>query len=162
MIVELLNSEVVNIYSAEPKQRNSNYTYVVASYEPVEVAENQKKIGLQFVNGVVTDVIAEVTLEELKEKAKLNEKELYLKRMQDGQIMYAEISAEFRLDKLSGIITEEQHGAIEDTLIPVRNEVLAGQWISALQKLENIGISIGAELYNRLHTQINNYILENY
>lgn len=112
----------------------------------------------QIVEGATPEEIAE----EIQKKAKLNEKELYLKRMQDGQIMYAEISAEFRLAKLSGILSEEQHGAIEDTLIPVRNEVLAGQWISALQKLENIGVSIGAELYNRLHNQISNYISNNY
>jgi len=87
---------------------------------------------------------------------------MYKKRTQDGINAYAEISAEFRLAKLAGVISEEQHGAIEETLIPVRNEVLAGQWISALQKLEAIGVAIGSELYDRLHTQISNYIAENY
>jgi hypothetical protein len=77
-------------------------------------------------------------------------------------LAYAEISAEFRLAKLSGFLSEEQHWQIEAILIPVRNEVLAGQWISAKQKLEEIGIVIGADLYNRLHTQITNYINENY
>lgn len=105
-----------------------------------------------------TEEITQHNLSKLSQK----ETELYLKRMQDGQIMYAEISAEFRLAKLSGTITEEQHGAIEDALIPVRNEVLAGQWISALQKLEEIGVAVGSELYQRLHTQITNYINENY
>ena len=91
-----------------------------------------------------------------------NETFMYKKRQCDGVSAYAEISAEFRLAKLSGILTEEQHGAIESILIPVRNEVLAGQWISARQKLEEIGNSIGSELYSRLHTQITNYINENY
>ena len=91
-----------------------------------------------------------------------NETLMYRKRQCDGVSAYAEISAEFRLAKLSGVLTEEQHGAIEAILIPVRNEVLAGQWISAKQKLEELGIVIGADLYNRLHTQITNYIAENY
>lgn len=114
--------------------------------------------------GIVTEI--EATPEEIDDfEAKevlRKETEMYRKRQCDGVSAYAEISAEFRLAKLSGILTEEQHGAIEAILIPVRNEVLAGQWISALQKLEEIGVVIGIELYNRLHTQISNYIAENY
>jgi len=91
-----------------------------------------------------------------------NETELYRKRQCDGVYAYAEISAEFRLAKLSGVISEEQHSAIESALIPVRNEVLAGQWISAINILEQIGNSIGQELYDRLHNQLTNYINFNY
>ena len=113
-----------------------------------------------------TELIETATEEEIEQAQQAEslrlETEMYKKRTQDGINAYAEISAEFRLAKLAGIITEEQHGAIETTLIPVRNEVLAGQWISALQKLEAIGVSIGSELYNRLHNQISNYIAENY
>lgn len=93
----------------------------------------------------------------------VNETNLYLKRANDGRDAYAAISAEFRVAKLNGIITEEAHAVIERTLIPVRNEVLAGQWISALNELEIIGsVVIGLELYDRLHLQISNYIFENY
>lgn len=106
------------------------------------------------------------TQEEIQQKyileAKQNETELYKKRQIDGVNAYAEISAEFRLAKLSGMLSEEQHGAIESVLIPVRNEVLAGQWISARNILEEIGTSIGSELYDRLHNQITNYINDNY
>lgn len=105
---------------------------------------------------------AEEILEQQQAEALRKETELYKKRTQDGINAYAEISTEFRLAKLAGIISEAQHGAIEETLIPVRNEVLAGQWIIALQKLEAIGVAIGTELYDRLHTQISNYISENY
>lgn len=111
-----------------------------------------------WIEGATLEEIAVQTQTEQLQK----ETEMYRKRQCDGVSAYAEISAEFRLAKLSGVLTEEQHGAIESVLIPVRNEVLAGQWISALQKLEEIGIVIGAELYNRLHTQISNYINENY
>jgi len=116
-------------------------------------------------NGGVVEEIESTTQEVLEVEAKKvleNETLMYIKRQCDGVSAYAEISAEFRLAKLSGVLTEEQHGAIEAVLIPVRNEVLAGQWISAKQKLEEIGVVIGADLYNRLHTQITNYIAENY
>lgn len=116
-------------------------------------------------NGGVVEEIESTTQEVLEIEAKKaleNETIMYKKRQCDGVSVYAEISAEFRLAKLSGVLTEEQHGAIEAVLIPVRNEVLAGQWISAKQKLEEIGIVIGSELYNRLHNQITNYIAENY
>ena len=110
--------------------------------------------------------IIESTPEEIAEQTQAEqlrkETEMYKKRTLDGINAYAEISAEFRLAKLSGILTEEQHVEIESILIPVRNEVLAGQWISARQKLEEIGVVIGVQLYNRLHTQISNYINENY
>lgn len=116
-------------------------------------------------NGGIIEEIESTTQEVLEiesKKALENETLMYRKRQCDGVSAYAEISAEFRLAKLSGVLTEEQHGAIEAVLIPVRNEVLAGQWISAKQKLEEIGVVIGAELYNRLHNQITNYIAENY
>jgi len=116
-----------------------------------------------LVDGVVVEGITpeEIQLNAILQ-AKENETMLYKKRQIDGVNAYAEISAEFRLAKLSGILSEEQHGAIESVLIPVRNEVLAGQWISALNILESIGTSIGSELYDRLHSQITNYISENY
>lgn len=92
-----------------------------------------------------------------------SESKRYLKRTKDGQEAYAKISAEFRIAKLNGIITELAHGIIESELIGVRNEILAGQWISGRQKLESLGnIIIGVSLYNRLHLQITTYIVANY
>lgn len=115
--------------------------------------------GTEWVEGATPEENAEQTISQRKE----NEKQMYIKRTNDGIDAYAEISAEFRLAKLSGQITEEAHAHIERTLIPVRNEVLAGQWISGLKELELIGIdAIGQQLYDRLHLQISNYITENY
>ena len=111
--------------------------------------------------------IIEPSQEEIQEQqikeALSSETEKYIKRQQDGVQMYAEISAEFRLAKLNGLMSESTQSAIEKILISVRNEVLAGQWVSAKNELELIGNSnIGADLYNRLHNQISNYITENY
>lgn len=104
----------------------------------------------------------EIELINLKNE-QINETNLYVKRQQDGVLAYAEISAEFRIAKLKGIITEESHKYIEKLLIPVRNEVLAGQWKSAKVELELIGVEqVGIELYNRLMSQIEDYILINY
>lgn len=91
------------------------------------------------------------------------ETERYKKRIADGAEYYAKISAEFRLAKLSGAISNEVHNGIEVTLIPVRNEVLAGQWLTSRTNLETIGDAvIGADLYNKLHNALSEYITENY
>jgi hypothetical protein len=124
---------------------------------------NTEFIKPRLVNGVLVEGLDFEELQTIqKKKALHNETQRYIQRTQDGINAYAEISAEFRLAKLSGILTEEQHGIIENILIPVRNEVLAGQWISAKLKLEGIGNVIGDDLYNRLHTQISTYITNNY
>ena len=114
---------------------------------------------LQWVEGMTQQEIDQMAMEQALDSETIN----YEKRQCDGVKTYARISAEFRLAKLSGSITEEVHGIIEDILIPVRNEVLSGQWMSAKQKLESIGNSvIGVDLYNRLHLQISEYIDSNY
>ena len=87
----------------------------------------------------------------------------YLQRKTDGENAYLQISAEFRMAKISGDISEEAHLYIENLLKPIRDEIMFGQWMEGLRLLELIGIEqIGEELYNRLHLQINNYVTENY
>lgn len=100
---------------------------------------------------------------DIAERMVAEETQKYIQRTTDGINAYAKISAEFRLAKLSGTIDDATHTYIENLLIPVRNEVLAGQWISAKQKLINIGeIAVGTSLYNRLIEQLTNYITANY
>ena len=97
------------------------------------------------------------------QNALVSETEKYKIRQCDGVAAYAKISAEFRLAKLNGVITEEAHAVIEQTLIVVRNEVLSGQWKSARLELESIGSTIiGVELYDRLHLQLSDYIALSY
>jgi hypothetical protein len=134
------------------------FEHIVIDNIDLSVFFNPILLNGQIVEGATPEEIAQIQMQQVLK----NETEMYRKRQCDGVLAYAEISAEFRLAKLSGLLSEEQHGQIEAILIPVRNEVLAGQWISAKQKLEEIGIVIGADLYNRLHTQITNYINENY
>lgn len=117
----------------------------------------------KFVNGQWVESLSVEEIESKENEKRLSEEtKMYIKRTEDGKNAYAQISAEFRLAKLNGIITEAQHGAIEDVLIPVRNEVLAGQWISARLKLEKLKKKIKVDLYNRLHFQISDYITNNY
>jgi hypothetical protein len=131
------------------------------SYTLIEPNVNFKKP--KFINGQWVESLSFQEIEaKIKEKQLAQETELYIKRSEDGKKAYAKISAEFRLAKLNGFITEEEHGIIEDMLIPVRNEVLAGQWISAKQKLEEIGVVIGSVLYQKLRKQFSDYITKNY
>jgi hypothetical protein len=97
------------------------------------------------------------------EKSLEEEKQWYLKRKSDGENAYLKLSAEFRLAKLSGQISEAIHSYLEELLTPVRNEVMFGQWKKGLSILEDLGFSqIGEDLYNKLHLQITIYINENY
>ena len=115
------------------------------------------------INDDFTDIIESATIEEIQNTLVLTETQKYIQRTTDGINAYAKISAEFRLAKLSGTIDDATHTYIENLLIPVRNEVLAGQWISAKQKLIGIGeTAVGAILYNRLIEQLTNYITDNY
>jgi hypothetical protein len=114
-------------------------------------------------NSVTGMFYESATNEEVLKKTLHEETQKYIQRTTDGVNAYAKISAEFRLAKLAGTIDDATHTYIENLLTPVRNEVLAGQWISAKQKLIIIGeVAVGAVLYDRLITQITTYITENY
>lgn len=87
----------------------------------------------------------------------------YLQRKADGENAYLMISAELRMAKLGGEISDAVHKIIEHELEPVRAEVVLGQWIGGLQKLEVVGATIiGATMYNDLHSRISTYIAANY
>jgi len=91
-----------------------------------------------------------------------NEFEKYLKRKSDGESCYLKLSAELRLSKLSGQITEEYHSSLETILTPFRNELMCGQWVTGLKFLELIVGQLEEELYLKIHNQITMYINENY
>jgi hypothetical protein len=115
--------------------------------------------GSEWIESATLEDVAENTIQQSLH----NETQKYIQRTTDGVNAYAKISAEFRLAKLSGTIDDATHTYLENLLIPVRNEVLAGQWISAKQKLINIGVEqIGEVLYNRLFEQLTEYIEINY
>ena len=115
---------------------------------------NTQFVKPRLVDGVLVETHV-TTAEELIEI----EFAKYQQRERDGMDAYLKISAEFRVAKLSGQISEAEHKAIEELLIPVRDEIRAGQWISGLVKLEALGSqNIGVTLYDRLHLQISNYI----
>jgi hypothetical protein len=91
------------------------------------------------------------------------ETQKYIQRTNDGILSIAKFSAELRLAKLAGLISEDSHKAIDALLTPIRTEILAGQWISGKQLLEELGANtIGQQLYDRIYNEINNYILLNY
>lgn len=107
-----------------------------------------------------------VTQEEIIQNNIFEETQKYKQRILDGQETYAQISAKFRVLKLYGVISEESQRDIENLFKPVRNEVLAGQWVDAriqLESLHSIAISMGKEdLYNEIYNIINNYIQSSY
>jgi len=104
--------------------------------------------------------IAQQQVEELKQK----ETDLYIKRMQDAQCIWAGLSAEFRIAKQIGQMDDTTENIILAELKPVLDIVVPfGQWKTGYQLLLGIGSSvIGQPLYDKLHDILWNYIQENY
>lgn len=152
---QLLNLETLEVFVSQDldKQPENSIAFFENSF---------LKCGFdQYPNP--NNIIESASIEEIQSTLISTETQKYIQRTTDGVSAYAKISAEFRLAKLSGTIDDATHTYIENLLIPVRNEVLAGQWISAKQKLIGIGeTAVGANLYNRLIEQLTNYITENY
>jgi len=166
---QLTNGSDVNLFYASAKEVLEEYGIFDFVLPPLLEGERYGEKYKDEVNNVFTCYVEQIpippakTPEEIQKELIDSETEKYKQRTQDGANAYAKISAEFRLAKLSGGISEEAHAVIESTLIPVRNEVLAGQWISGLRELESIGSGIiGIDLYTRLLNQFNDYIAANY
>jgi len=166
---QLANGSDVNLFYASAKEVLEEYGFFDIVIPTLMSGERLGAIYFDIPENVFAYPIEQIpipppkTAEELQQEYLDSETEKYRQRTKDGANAYAKISAEFRLAKLSGGISEEAHAVIESTLIPVRNEVLAGQWISGLRELESIGSGIiGIDLYTRLLNQFNDYIAANY
>ena len=127
--------------------------------------ENQYKTVLYFDtdNDVYTYEVETYTEEELNENEKLQEQNKYLQRIEEGKNRFSKLAADFRVDKINGVITHEFHRLLEDILKPVRDEFVNGQFISSLEILESIGSSeITIEIYDNIHASITEAIQEHY
>lgn len=163
MKVRISNNEPQGIYTNDFLSQNEDKVIngqLVSEWTLTELfpTENLKKPiwnGSEWVEGATPQEIAEKQSEELQQK----ETELYEKRIADGIRKYAEISARFRLAKQNGQLDPELHIYLENTLRPVRNEVLAGQWITAKELMDEImeeHVSIPA--FDEIYQMIINYI----
>ena len=112
--------------------------------------------------------IIESTPEEIAQQQIINlkqkETDLYIKRIQDAQRIWAGLSAEFRIAKQVGQMDDATENIILAELKPVLDIVVPfGQWVTGYQLLLGVGSSvIGQPLYDKLHDIIWNYIQENY
>jgi hypothetical protein len=84
----------------------------------------------------------------------------YVKRQEDGVRAYLSITSELRILQKAGYITREHNRAIEDTLQPVRNEIVLGQWKTAMEKLVEIGVTntVTESMYQRFYSILDNYL----
>lgn len=116
-------------------------------------------VGVEFIESTQEEI-------ENQQSNKLIDKEtqLYIKRINDAQLIWARLSAEFRIAKQLGQLTDEAENIILAELKPVLDIVVPfGQWKTGYQILIGIGSAvIGQELYDKLYNIIWNYIEENY
>jgi hypothetical protein len=126
-----------------------------------EFSEEPQGVVFEIIDKTPTpEEIASQQAEILKQK----ETELYLKRMQDAQRIWAGLSAEFRIAKQVGQMDDATENIILAELKPVLDIVVPfGQWVTGYQLLLGIGSSvIGQPLYDKIHNILWSYIQENY
>ena len=126
-----------------------------------EYPEEPQGVVFEIIDKTQTpEEIASQQTEILKQK----ETELYIKRMQDAQRIWAGLSAEFRIAKQVGQMDDATENIILAELKPVLDIVVPfGQWVTGYQLLLGIGSSvIGQPLYDKIHNILWSYIQENY
>ena len=122
------------------------------------------KAFLDIENQVAYEGATQEEIEQLGIKNQIDKEFIaYEQRRKDGINAYNQINAEFRVLKINEVIDQTYYDSISEVLQPVIFQIITGQWVSGLQKLEMLGSSqIGTQLYDRLHLQISNYITNNY
>ncbi len=118
---------------------------------------NQYKTELYYdrSNDVYTYEVKTYTEKEVRLNENENEYNKYLQRVEKGKEKYLKLCGEFRKSRDRGEITQEFYEILEDTLEPVRTELVNGQFITAKRKLIAIGSSIiTQELYDRFYNSI--------
>lgn len=121
--------------------------------------EQSEKIETYQNGELINTYVINYTSEELVER----EVEKYKMRKLDGEKAFLEFAGEIRVKKLLGLITEEEFLNLEQVLFPVRTEITLGQWKSALINLEQIDPAhMDQDLFVKIQSRINDYILKNY
>lgn len=102
------------------------------------------------------DKIPEMVFDDPGTKEILNEKIKYERRQKDGVSAYLTIMAEFRLNETPRSVNKN----LENKLRTVRDELINGQWITALEQLDEITPQgdLTDEIYDRIHLSIDTYI----
>ena len=114
-------------------------------------------------NDIFTYNVETYSDEEIAENEKIEEQNKYLERIEAGKNKYTKLCADFRIDKINGVISHEFHRLLENTLKPVRNEFVNGQFITALEVLESIGSEdITISIYDNIHASISEAIQDYY
>lgn len=137
---------------------------------PIE-AQNTTFIDVEYTGGLLIPIFDDASNTWIESSSQADsenndlqkEFNLYSERQSEGINRYLKLAAEFRLKKLNGDITDSFHKTIEETLRPVRDEFVNGQFITSKEKLEEIGSGvIGQQIYDQIHSSILEAINEFY
>lgn len=103
-----------------------------------------------------TDKSPELVFKDPGTAAVYNERLRYLKRRDDGVNAYLNIMAEFRVNNAPRSVNIN----LENELQTVRDELINGQWITGLEKLEETIPSgdFTQALYDKFHLSFTTYI----
>ncbi len=127
--------------------------------------ENQYLTTIYFDDkeDIFTYNVETYTPEEIRLKENDDEYIKYLNRVAVGKDRYLKLCGEFRVSRDKGEISQEFYELLEDTLEPIRTEIVNGQFITAKRKLIVIGSELITEqFYNRFLNTIEQDIEELY
>ncbi len=91
------------------------------------------------------------------------EKYLSITRIDLGKNLYSEVYGKLRVLMKVELITEQEFDLRISAFVPVRNEILKGDFLLAKELFENIDPQIyGQEMYDEIMGRIDFYITDNY
>ena len=129
----------------------------------LEVNQYLTTIYFDVDNDIYTYNIKTYTPEEIRLKENDDEYIKYQNRVAVGKDRYLKLCGEFRVSRDKGEITQEFYELLEDTLEPIRTEIVNGQFITAKRKLIVIGSDLITEqFYDRFLNTIEQDIDELY
>ena len=154
-----------NILNYNKLEESVHYTDGFRPLVKPTLQDNQYTTDIYFDldNDVYTYKVETYSQEELIQKENDDEFHRYQERVSKGLEKYLKLCGEFRMSRDRGEITQEFYQLLEDTLEPVRTELVNGQFITAQRKLTSIGSSIiGRDVYIRFYDSLETDINELY
>jgi len=157
MKIYILNKATSQVFVEEMDTKPENTEQFIYTQTPYTIDYLKPDYNEQTDEWFETATQQEVIITQIEKETKL-----YEKRIEDGKSLVSLMSAKLRIQKSKGIINEQEHLDTEAILLPIRTELLAGQFISAKRLLEPLQAQLTASLYNEAHAILSDYIEENY
>jgi len=158
-ILEDIELQKVNRKKLDSEIRESgylhNYYCLTQSGDTIEIWAdsiiNQTGLDLLLKNHNYVDLVSDIS-------------RLYVKHKKEGEIYFDNLRSMLVADYIGQIKTTDDVFDIEDRLEPVLNQLIRGNWMTALHILEGVQVagSLTQEYYDQISADLTDYITNNY